>query len=498
MSDINSQSEETRRASARVGTTLKGKYRLDRVLGIGGMAVVYAATHRNQAEFAVKMLHPELSYNTDVRTRFLREGYAANSVKHSGVVMVVDDDVAEDGAAFLVMELLRGQGVEEIWEKSRLRVAPRVAVAIVDQLLDVLAAAHDKGIVHRDIKPANLFVTHEGVVKVLDFGIARARDALAGTDGNRTGTGMLLGTPAFMAPEQALAKSSDIDAQTDVWAAGATLFSLVSGQYVHTGENAPQLLVNAATKPARSFASVAQAPPEIVEVVDRALAFEKGARFRSAGGMREALRDAARRAFGSEPSREWLTQPSDVNPLAATALPVMQSSPSASPSSAATPFVPFSGGTTAQPVLSDVPGVTKAKSASAVVIVVGAVVAVAGIGFGLNAIRSRSQSTAPDTLVAPTSATPSASASSAPMAIASASSSTSAVSAATPSGSSDSASVPTPARDTHRAPHPRASQAATSSPPTPSVAPPSVAKPSCDPPFFFDGRGRKVFKPECL
>src|SRR3954449_9589851 len=91
---------------ARLGSVLRGKYRLDAVLGIGGMAAVYKAAHRNQAEFAVKMLHPELSLREDVRTRFLREGYAANSVRHPGVVRVVDDDVAEDGSAFLVMDLL--------------------------------------------------------------------------------------------------------------------------------------------------------------------------------------------------------------------------------------------------------------------------------------------------------------------------------------------------------------------------------------------------------
>src|SRR6202041_106363 len=92
-------------ARTRLGTVLRGKYRLDRVLGIGGMAVVYAATHRNQKQFAVKMLHPELSLRRDIRTRFLREGYAANSFKPPGAVSVLDDDVAEDGAAFLVMEL---------------------------------------------------------------------------------------------------------------------------------------------------------------------------------------------------------------------------------------------------------------------------------------------------------------------------------------------------------------------------------------------------------
>src|SRR5580700_3347270 len=105
------------RSSARLGTTLRGKYRLERVLGIGGMAVVYAATHRNQKQFAVKMLHAELSIREGIRARFLREGYAANSVKHPGAVAVMDDDVAEDGAAFLVMEMLEGSSVEEIWNK---------------------------------------------------------------------------------------------------------------------------------------------------------------------------------------------------------------------------------------------------------------------------------------------------------------------------------------------------------------------------------------------
>src|SRR5262245_50417244 len=98
--------EVTERARARLGTVIRGKYRLDRVLGIGGMAVVYKATHRNTAQYALKMLLPELSLDRELRARFQREGYAANSVKHAGVVQVHDDDVAEDGSAFLVMELL--------------------------------------------------------------------------------------------------------------------------------------------------------------------------------------------------------------------------------------------------------------------------------------------------------------------------------------------------------------------------------------------------------
>ena len=214
-----------------LGTVLRGKYRLDRVLGIGGMAVVYAATHRNQKRFAVKVLHTELSMRQDIRARFLREGYAANTVDHPGAVAVLDDDVSEDGAAFLVMELLEGASVEHLWEKHGYTLPVGAALTIAHQLMEILAAAHAKAIVHRDIKPANLFVTREGQLKVLDFGIARVRDA-AISGAQATGTGLVLGTPAFMSPEQALAKSQEIDARTDVWAAGATLFTLLSGRNV--------------------------------------------------------------------------------------------------------------------------------------------------------------------------------------------------------------------------------------------------------------------------
>ena len=290
------------RARALVGTTLRGKYRLDRVLGTGGMAAVYGATHRNQAEFAVKMLHPELADYPELRTRFLREGYAANSVKHPGVVLVVDDDVAENGAAFLVMELLRGCCVEDLG--SRLPVD--VALAIADQLLDVLAAAHAKGIVHRDIKPANLFLLPDGTVKVLDFGIARARDAMAGT-GAHTSTGMLLGTPAFMAPEQALGATAIIDGQSDVWAVGATIFSMIAGEYVHAGTSSQQLLVHAATRQARSIGSVVSGlPTPVVALIDAALAFEKGNRWKDAATMQAALREAFETAYGAPPGRELL------------------------------------------------------------------------------------------------------------------------------------------------------------------------------------------------
>jgi serine/threonine-protein kinase len=295
------------RAERRIGTVLRGKYRVDRVLGAGGMAVVYQVTHRNQAEFAIKMLHTELSTREDVRTRFLREGYAANSVKHPGVVLVVDDDVTEDGAAFLVMELLQGASLDGLLQTHGWRLPVPAILSVADQLLEVLEVAHEKGIVHRDVKPANLFVTGDGTVKVLDFGIARVRDAALSSPGGSTGAGMLLGTPAFMAPEQAYAMPTEIDGRTDIWATGATLFTLVSGQSVHQGENAAQLMIRAATMHARPLQSVvAEAPAPLAEIIDRALAFEKDKRWPDAAAMRAAVERVSLELFGHTPDANAL------------------------------------------------------------------------------------------------------------------------------------------------------------------------------------------------
>ena len=285
-------------AALRVGTTLHGKYHLDRVLGVGGMAVVFAATHRNGKRFAVKVLNPEFSSRHDIQLRFLREGYVANAVNHPGVVAVLDDEVTEDGSAFLVMELLEGSTVEALGARPGSRLPLRQALGIAWQLLDVLDKAHEKNIVHRDIKPANLFVQRDGRVKVLDFGLARLRDAT--TELNKTRTGDTMGTPAFMPPEQARGDVSQIDPRTDIWAVGATLFTALSGCLVHEGDNARQVMIRAATTPARSLAYVLpDAPESVVKVVSKALEFEKAERFASAAAMRDALACAYEELFGS-------------------------------------------------------------------------------------------------------------------------------------------------------------------------------------------------------
>jgi serine/threonine-protein kinase len=262
------------------------------------MATVYAATHRNRRRFAIKMLHASLSVSPSLRERFQREGYVTNSVNHAGAVAVLDDDVADDGSAFLVMELLDGMSVDHLLDKHGPALPLPAALLIADQLLEVLEAAHENGIVHRDLKPGNLFVTRDGTLKVLDFGIARLHDE---SSGQRTLTGTTLGTPAYMAPEQVFARASDVDATADVWAVGATLFELISGQLLHHGEDPQQVLTLLATNPVRSLATVALTVPEAVaQVVDRALAIDKLSRWRSAAAMREALRQAHLKAFGAE------------------------------------------------------------------------------------------------------------------------------------------------------------------------------------------------------
>ena len=279
------------RAEARVGITLKGKWRLDSVIGIGGMATVYAATHRNRSRVAIKMLHPEVAVSQDVTSRFLREGYVGNQVVHPGTVKVLDDDITEDGAPFLVMELLEGESLGVRLDRDG-PLPPYEVALLADQLLDVLAAAHAAHIVHRDLKPDNVFLTLEGRIKVLDFGIARLR-SLAESSAS-TQAGSLLGTPAFMAPEQALGRWKEVDERTDIWAIGATLFNLLTGRFVHEADAVQEQLVLAATSKAPPLLLHApNAPPWLCHVVDRALAFGRDVRFPDARSMQAALRETA-------------------------------------------------------------------------------------------------------------------------------------------------------------------------------------------------------------
>ncbi|MDP9000538.1 MAG: serine/threonine protein kinase, partial [Myxococcota bacterium] len=278
------------RAEARVGTMLRDKWRLDVLLGVGGMAAVYAATHRNGSRAAVKILHSEMSNNAFVREKFLWEGYIANAVEHDDAVKVIDDDVAEDGSLYLVTELLDGETLEERRIRLGGRMPPNEVLLAVDQLLDVLASAHAHGIVHRDLKPENVFLTRAGRIKILDFGIARLREH---SSKSSLTSGTVPGTPAYMAPEHAQGLFEELDERSDIWACGALMFRLLTSRGVHDAASLDEELSNARSRPAPPLSSVApEVKPAVADVVDRALGFTKDMRWPDARRMQAAVRQA--------------------------------------------------------------------------------------------------------------------------------------------------------------------------------------------------------------
>lgn len=288
---------------------LAKRWTLCKPLGAGGTGTVYEAVHRNGRRVAVKILHPEFANHSNIRKRFSSEGYAANRVQHADAVAVLDDGEEPDGTAFLVMELLEGRSLAKMLaERGPLSTGEVVAAALAT--LDVLAAAHDNGVVHRDVKPGNIFATNGGRFKLLDFGVAQVADLASSIV---TQTGGAVGTPAFMAPEQAAGRVEEIDALTDIWAVGATMFQLLTGRLVHQVSSNNGTIVAAATTPAPLIRSVApRVPAKIANVIDRALAFERSARWPNARGMQQALRSAcpeiAGDAFTESPGQETIPE----------------------------------------------------------------------------------------------------------------------------------------------------------------------------------------------
>ncbi len=294
-------------AERRVGSIIGGKWRVDSLLGSGSMAAVYAVTHRNGARAALKILHPTLCTDPAVCERFLGEGYLANSVKHLGIVRVLDDGVTDDGCVFLTMDLLEGDTLEAHRQKRGNKVPVLEALDLADKLMDVLSAVHAAGIIHRDLKPQNVFVCDDGVLKLLDFGVARVFDRTA--QSKLSMFGLVLGTPSFMSPEQALGSRDKVDHRSDIWSFGATIFTALTGETVHLGANVQARLLAAATVKARSIAMVMpDLPPGIAAAIDMALRFKKEDRWQSVDAMRRAFREA-REAAGlgraAEPSRAF-------------------------------------------------------------------------------------------------------------------------------------------------------------------------------------------------
>ena len=280
------------------GDLVSGKYRLLRQLGRGGMGSVWAARNElTDRDFAVKFLLPELARNRDALDRFFLEARACGQIKHPAVVAVYDMGQAEDGTPYLVMELMEGEGFDQRLARTGV-LRPGEACAAVAYVARGLEEAHVRGIVHRDLKPANVFFAlddrGETVPRILDFGVSKAT-AAADPKFVRTNTGAVLGSPAYMSPEQARGDEG-IDARSDVWALGIILYESVTGRSPFDGSNYNQLMVNIIVERHMPAIEVNPAVPhELSDLIDHALQKEVSKRISTARELANQLEQIAAR-----------------------------------------------------------------------------------------------------------------------------------------------------------------------------------------------------------
>ncbi len=290
----------------RVGSTMAGKYRLERIVASGGMATVFAGVHAwTERSVAVKILNYEHARDPEVVRRFLQEARAAAQLKHPNVVDVLDMGEDTDGTVYLVLELLHGETLKARMRRGRLSTLE--IGTLVLPVMRAVASAHAKSVVHRDLKPDNVFLAAEAdgsvVPKLLDFGIAKVSRG----DSSSTRTGMMVGTPQYMSPEQ-VRGDRDVGAAADVWSMGVVLHAAVCGRVPFEGESTAVVLARVITERARPLLSVEPgASPAIASVVDRALQYEPAARFADMGEMIRALEGALEgRALADVPSSSLL------------------------------------------------------------------------------------------------------------------------------------------------------------------------------------------------
>jgi eukaryotic-like serine/threonine-protein kinase len=299
-------------AGVTAGAILAGKYRVDRVLGVGGMGVVVAAHHLHLDErVAIKFLLPESLGNQDAVVRFAREARAAVKIKSEHVARVTDVGTLETGAPYMVMEYLEGQDLAG-WLFSKGPLPLEQAVDFLLQACEAIAEAHSIGIVHRDLKPANLFVAElpGGVhsIKVLDFGISKLTGMSAsGAQASATKTSALMGSPLYMSPEQ-MQSSKDVDARADLWALGVILHELLAGVSPFVADSMPELILKIVSTPPDSLRSRRPDVPVSLETaLLRCLEKDRARRYQTVGELSHALAP-----FGSRRSRHSVERISQV------------------------------------------------------------------------------------------------------------------------------------------------------------------------------------------
>jgi serine/threonine-protein kinase len=291
-----------------LGTTLNQTYAVERVLGEGGMGRVYLARHTRiqQKRVAVKVLHQKFAGNSQVQARFQREAEAAAAIAHPNVVTVLDIDVTSRGLPYLVCEYLEGMDLGDYLREGR-RLDVGAALAITRQLCRGVGAAHERGVVHRDLKPANVFLVgkfgpeppERWLAKILDFGLSRF-DA-TDEENPLTKTGLIMGTPSYMAPEQAQGRR--VDQRADIYGLGAILYRALTGR-APFDEDSPHATILAVmnSEPTRPRALVPAIPPHLELVMERAMAKDPQQRFEDMTAFEQAL-DAVAAASLPVPSQ---------------------------------------------------------------------------------------------------------------------------------------------------------------------------------------------------
>jgi serine/threonine-protein kinase len=476
------------------GDVLVGKYRIERIIGQGGMGVVVAAHHLSLDErVAIKFLLPEGVKNAEATARFAREARAAVKIKSEHVARVTDVGELPNGSPYMVMEYLEGCDLHGL---LTLRGAMDVAVAVsyVLEACEALAEAHALGIVHRDLKPANLFLANRPsgppTIKVLDFGISKS--SLSVTQPQLTRTTAVMGSPLYMSPEQ-MQSSKSVDARSDIWALGVVLYELVSGKPPFQADTFPELVLTIVQRePAPLSTTRPDLPAGFWAVVDRCLAKDPAARFASVGDLAVALAP-----FGPPSSQVSVERVLHVlGTVRGSLAPVAVVSSPEGPVSSGARTLPAdvfdSGGrpmlpvleATGKPVSSDAPRRERTGRSLVGPALVGA--GLLGLALVVWQTRAAPVVVAPPSVVAAPASPPVVP-------------STMVVAQAAPSSTEpppvEPSSVPSlgpaPTKEAHATPTPH-------KPPHAAAATAATARPTCDPPFTVDGQGVRTYKPECL
>jgi eukaryotic-like serine/threonine-protein kinase len=352
------------------GELLAGKYRIERLLGQGGMGVVAAAYHiQLEQRVALKLMLPHAIGSSEAVSRFLREARAAARITSEHVVRVFDVGSLETGEPYIAMEYLEGLDIAQLLTRQgRLSVAETVDYVL--QACEALAEAHAAGIVHRDLKPGNLYLAHridgQRLLKVLDFGVSKMSGGSAQSDAPATRTSALMGSPLYMSPEQ-MTSSRNVDARSDVWALGVVMYEMLCGKPPFDGETLPQvcnMVMTEAPPPLAGRAS--ELPPRLCEVVHRCLEKQPSARFQSVGELAHALEPIA-----SARALQSIERISRVLGMAPAAPPAVE--PSASAATSAPPGTQANWGETN-------PALPARRKAPVVLLAVLGGLALAGVG----------------------------------------------------------------------------------------------------------------------